>query len=639
VSDTTINVPAPLDAAPPGEVGLLATALEPIVHGLVGAYYGDLEVDVGKSVRWLEFYTDDVFITDINTGEQRYWVVNWAESFLYSEHVVTGRNFFLDNTNWRKEQFLAGDAAFHYNDADWCLFIDGTETISFDTRSLPTDYSTDPFMSWIWREVARAVGAGKDQVVLPFFAYLRNSDLQNIVYGTTANADNQVLGIPDVQQAIAVPWYLPNLGLPRLFKVSALRAPGFDWSKLDKFVAPDAGVKAQIVSYAYTHWQPLDVPAGQMTVPPIDATNDLGWKMRNLMSLLRPLPGLPTGTWQNPSTDPATSVPGPWCVDMVSAIDPSIVNTVEEDGHTAPNAAAAGVLTPLYDTVLRLNLRDGLWYQQGASGNIPLAWDEVNLTWVPRYSPEEWAKSGVGSSPEDEPPLSPMSVRLDGAANTYIRTADANYFDFQSALTILTVLRFDDWTPTSRKIIVSKWGAAGQRSWYWGIDPSGKLVFVISRDGTNSIEFVQAAPFGFTDTHSASIGVSLITHETDLTIPDTPAYVDRVRFWLYDNGVWVRTGNIVQQANPNDLKIFNSTAQVQIGAYLGTNGNAPSLYRSMSFRQGVADNPEEMGGEEVALMRGDVTSNPSFDRYGNLWTNVGGCTYTPMSDFDQIAHP
>jgi hypothetical protein len=357
------------------------------------------------------------------------------------------------------------------------------------------------------------------------------------------------------------------------------------------------------------------------------------------MSLLRPLPGVPYGaTWQNPSTDPMT-VPGPWCIDTVLSTDPTIVTTVEEDGHTAPNAATAGVTTPLYDTVIRLNLRDGLWYQQGQSGNIPLAWDEVNLVWAPRYNPDEWAKSGVGSSPEEPPDPSGMSVRLDGAANTYIRTADANYLDFQSAFTILAVMRLDDWTPTARKVFVSKWGAAGQRSWYWGIDPSGKMVLVISRDGTNSIEFVQTGNLPVTDGHSISIGVSFITHETDLTDPDVPAYYDRARFWVYDNGIWVKVGTTVQQANPTDLKLFNSTTQVQIGAYLGNTGNAPSLYRQVSIRAGVADVPDEVGGEEVALMRGDVTSNPSYDRYGNLWTNQGGWSYVLMDDFNQIAHP
>jgi hypothetical protein len=206
-------------------------------------------------------------------------------------------------------------------------------------------------------------------------------------------------------------------------------------------------------------------------------------------------------------------------------------------------------------------------------------------------------------------------------------------------MTLLTVMRFDDWTPTARKVIVSKWGASGQRSWYWGIEPSGKLVFVISRDGINPIEFVQVSPFGFVDGHSVAMGVSFVTHETDLTNPEVPEYYDRVRFWLYDNGIWIQQGVVVQQANPDDLKIFNSNAQVQIGAYLGTNGNAPSLYRQVSLRAGVADVPTEVGGEEVGLMRGDLTNNPTYDRYGNLWTNVGGWTYVEMDDFDEIAHP
>ena len=82
----------------PGIMPLLALG-EPWVHGIVGAQLGDLEVDVGRSVRWLDYLTDDLFITDVNLGTQRYWVLNWATTFPYSKHTVTGRNFFYSPAN------------------------------------------------------------------------------------------------------------------------------------------------------------------------------------------------------------------------------------------------------------------------------------------------------------------------------------------------------------------------------------------------------------------------------------------------------------------------------------------------------------------------------------------------------------
>ena len=613
---------------PPGSpLGLepLILSVYPPVHGLVGAQYGDLEYDVGKSVRWLDFYVDDLFIVDISTGEQRYWVVNWAASFPESEHIVTGRNFFYspaEAAEWRREQFDWGQKEFDYQDNDWVLFMDGHEGLSFDNRTLPDDYAVDPFKSWIYREIERANIATQTSVVIPLFIHLKHSDLQNIVYGTAANKGAAQVGLPSVQQAVSVPWYLPYQGLRRLYKVSALRAGGFNWTQIDTPATPSANVKLQIISYAYSHWQKMDIPPGSSTIPPLDVTTDEGWKMRNLMSRVRPIPSIPYGaTWQAPATDP-TSFPGPWCVDTMSSIDPTLAVTVEEDGHTAPNAACAGVRTPLYDTVMRLNLRDGLWYERGESGNVPLAWDDANQVWVPNYDPNEWPVTGVDSGQEPPPPLSPTSFKVTGTAYTW--TGDANYFDFRTAFTLVGVVQMDDWTPTARQGLTGKWGVAGQRSWYWAVDTAGGMVLVISRDGTASVEFKSThQAFNMADAVARGIAVSFITAPTDTTIQD------EVRFFLWDGAEWDLIA-LVTQPNPTNLPIFNSTAQIQVGA-INAAQNARGLFRSMSYRQGVGEQ-NVLGGQEVGLMRGDISSNPSYDRYGNIWTNAGtGWTYAPLT--------
>ena len=232
---------------------------EPKIHGIVGAYYGDMEVDIGKSVRWLNYYIDDLYIQDTNSGEQRYWVINWDASFPDAHHGVTGRNFFLDNANWRKEQFQAADKAWNYHDADWCIFIDGSEGLSWDNRGWPDDFLAAPFMSWMYREIERATG---DSIVLPFYAYVKNSDLQNVTYRAWPVMDASV-DVPAPSQAVSVPWYVPNQGLPRLFKVSALRDPDFDWTQLDKFV--DWEVKAGTGGAATPAY--LNPEVGQVSTP------------------------------------------------------------------------------------------------------------------------------------------------------------------------------------------------------------------------------------------------------------------------------------------------------------------------------------------------------------------------------------
>lgn len=596
---------------------------EPVIHGIVGAQFGDLEFDVGKSVRWTQFYCDDLFILDINTGEQRYWVVNWAASFPEANHRVTDINYFRDPVGFRKEQFRLAQTFQTWSDNDWCLFVDAHEGLSFDNRSLPTDYNMAPFMSWVWREVDRAVTAGQDYARLPFFTYLRYGDLQNVTYGTQATNSTTV---PAVRQALSVPYYKAYDSLVRLVKVSRLKNAGFDWASIDQPAAYTGTPKAQVISYGYAHWNMLDVDPGETIPEPLTAANDDGWRMRNLLSLARPLTGISFGsTWQNMSTDPA-SLPGPWAVDVVTNVDPTLATTVEEDGHTASNAAMAGIRTPLYDQAMRLNLRDGLWYERGASGNIPLNWDEVNQVWTPRYTPEEWEKFGASSSSEPEPAPSNLSLRLDGTVGTYVRTDDSNAFDFSSAFTMATMVGFDDWSPSANRLIVSKWGAAGQRSWQWFITPAG-LGLTVSYNGTaSSATFL--LPWASTDItapldgSAMALAVSYTHNGIDLT--------DEARFmYSLDGRMWVTLG-VVDLPNVAQSNIFNSTTQIQVG------GDAAGKWRWLVLCTGAASGAGELrlfSGEEVGVFRGDLTLTPNYDRYGNIWSNVGtGWSYVAMAN-------
>ena len=42
-------------------------------------------------------------------------------------------------------------------------------------------------------------------------------------------------------------------------------------------------------------------------------------------------------------------------------------------------------------------MRDGVWYEEGLSGNIPLKWDDEKEMWVTDYNPEYWNQIGVRS--------------------------------------------------------------------------------------------------------------------------------------------------------------------------------------------------------------------------------------------------
>jgi hypothetical protein len=384
VSDVTVPPPT----GPSFQAGTPSTSAEAIVHALIGAQFGDLEFDVGKSVRWTQWFSDDVFITDINTGSQRYWVVNWELTYPQAYHAITGVNFFYDMAAFRREQWREAKAeqALQYDPDDWVLFVDAHEGLCIDSRDpQPNDVGIEPFRSYLYREISRANTAGKDRVYIPFYVFLRHDDIITAHYDSPAFADGS-LGFTTATASMATPYYLSFQGLPRLIKVSALDSPSFDWNSLDKPTqAGDSGLNISLVSYGYAHWYLQDIVPPATTVPPLDADNDDGWRMRNLLSAVRPVPTIPYGaTWQPPASDPR-GIAGPWAAADQNTPDP------EESQPVAPDASLAGLLVPLYDTFIRINYRDGVWYEGGELGNIPLEWDEFNQIWKPRnMSPQDW---------------------------------------------------------------------------------------------------------------------------------------------------------------------------------------------------------------------------------------------------------
>jgi hypothetical protein len=86
----------------------------------------------------------------------------------------------------------------------------------------------------------------------------------------------------------------------------------------------------------------------------------------------------------------------PWSVDDASAISPGYVTPLTPP---APTTATAGVLTPLYDLVFRINLRDGVWYDAGQLGNVPLIWNDATQTWDPVVEPADWVNKAYVQQP------------------------------------------------------------------------------------------------------------------------------------------------------------------------------------------------------------------------------------------------
>lgn len=337
------------------ELGTITVSAEPVVHAIVGAPLGDLEVDIGKSVPWTTHFANNVFITDINIGDPRYWVVDWDRSFKLARFTSLTVNFFQDPEAWRQAQFTAADAAWNYHDDDWVLFVDGHEALSCDTRSLPNDVGVNPFLAYVQREITRAEGLGQSWATLPFFAFVRNGAASAQVLNiedpdlvaqriAASGLDIDATAVNTSITNVAAPYYYQpasstQQGLARLIKVEALRDPGFDWSIIDTLSTPSSNVKLQVVSYGYAHW-----------VNP-ETNVDEGFVIRRYLSQVRPLAGLPVV-----GADTAGTA-GPY--------------SYADNGALATNPGtgfAQQILTPMYSSLFRNNPRDGVWYLFGDTG-------------------------------------------------------------------------------------------------------------------------------------------------------------------------------------------------------------------------------------------------------------------------------
>lgn len=345
-----------------GDNALLMTTQNSVIHGLVGAPFGDLEHDIGKSVPWTVNFVNDLFIVDTNRGDPRYWISEWDKTSSKTKFLSVGVDYFTDPVAWRQAQFAAAEAAWDYQDEDWVLFVDATEGLSCDTRTEPSDLAIDPFKSFIHTEVARAVTSGLSAVSIPFYAFVRDADVPDsrrflqladpsVVQDWLQQIGSNV-SVDEVNTSMIhaiTPYFyqqqdFTKRGLTRLVQVSALRNPAFDWSVIDTLGQPDPDVAIQIISYAYASW-----------VNPANGEDD-GIKMRAKISAVRPLLGMPAGGGG------ATGTAGPYQVAENGALT-----------WVVPSAAQMQpLLTPLYPTIFRMNRRYGTWYPPRVQAPDPI---------------------------------------------------------------------------------------------------------------------------------------------------------------------------------------------------------------------------------------------------------------------------
>ena len=310
------------------------------VHGVMSSYFGDYEFDLGKSVRWFQYFCNTEFCYDTNTGEKsRNYMIAWDKSFPNVGFAYnTNFQFFSSPANaaqWRQESFEKADAKWNYGNDDWVMFVDCSEGLCVDdtvdvgfvppnpqegdpASPLPPPNSLDlinPFKSYVEYEIDAALAVDPDchTIFLPVWAFLDDTgpyavettvypDLeQNLIDGVVVPpsdlSEAELLRLNTATVTTSQTRYAFAGYCPRLFKASRLRDPGFDWTTLDDFDSTPSIPEEQdpkevlsIISYAYARWAEDSVDRNWDQSPVSEAV-DKGFAMRTLISQIRPITG------------------------------------------------------------------------------------------------------------------------------------------------------------------------------------------------------------------------------------------------------------------------------------------------------------------------------------------------------------
>jgi hypothetical protein len=290
------------------------------VHGIICTYLGDGELDLGKTARWLQYFTDSIFFYDANGTDNRRYAVDYAKSWppcQFAYHPSSAAKFQAKPEVMRQMAFQAADAAWSYDANDWVIYVDGTEGISTDVPhdALELLPGSDRFR-YLYDE---AQAATQPYIGLAFRAFVS----QGTVVERTYDID-PTLG--DVPYNKATWWsndphYLDLTNvvssryLLRMARVSALRtAPVSAFQAMDTYNMQGpgfvAGQHAGIISYAYARFSEVDYDRPDLWVE----ANDQGFATRLFMQQVpgRNIPQLPSVyTTPDPVGYPITVPPGP----------------------------------------------------------------------------------------------------------------------------------------------------------------------------------------------------------------------------------------------------------------------------------------------------------------------------------------
>ena len=171
-------------------------------------------------------------------------------------------------------------------------------------------------------------------------------------------------------------------------------------------------------------------------------------------------------------------------------------------------------------------------------------------------------------------------VRLPGVGGTYLSTPDSAAVSVTGDIDIRCRVALTDYTAASEGALVTKYGAAGQRSFRFFVDTAGRLNFNMSTDGTANTgwqwqagpTFVDGTTYWVRTTRTAAGTLRFFYAADQPTMPTS----------------WTEAG--LSQTLSAGQNLFDSTSPVEIGSMtLGTAHLANGVFKRAQIRNNVLD--------------------------------------------------
>lgn len=149
---------------------------------------------------------------------------------------------------------------------------------------------------------------------------------------------------------------------------------------------------------------------------------------------------------------------------------------------------------------------------------------------------------------------------IPGIVGNYLSVPDAAPLDVVGNIDVRAYVSLEDWTPLAENTIISKAGAAGQRSYGMSVTTDGYLKFFWSANGTDYISKTSTLTIGTVNGSPRWVRAALDV--------DNGSSGNNVEFYTSSDGLtWTQLGTTVTTAGVTS--IFSSTAPVEIGSISG----------------------------------------------------------------------